>query len=105
LLLSLAGGTVVDWLRSIDRHQWWLLVVAAGIVIAAASIAASWRHAVLIGLGLLGIGIGELINHPPRRRAGLRFDSHPRSPKFFGIILDIGGSAVLLAGFYKLLAG
>ena len=56
-------------------------------------------------LGLLGIGIGELINHAPRRRAGIRIDSHPRSPKFFGIILDIGGSAVLLAGFYKLLAG
>ena len=95
------------WLSGIDLRKWWVVIVAGAFMIILASIAVKFVPTILLGLGLLGIGIGEWVNHPANTRILGGFEvtavSYPRSPSGLGRLFDAGGVVLLAAGLGRLL--
>jgi hypothetical protein len=87
-------------------RRWWLIAIAAGVVLAVASVADRFVPVMFIGLGLVGIGLGEAFNHSPQTRFGASHKGAPgytRSNKPIGLLLDIVGTCLLCVGLYPLL--
>lgn len=96
---------ITDW--SSDR--WYIAVVIAGGVLAAAGAASPVgedlkRALVLVGVGGFLFGVGEWIQHPRRERIGPSFKltGFPRQMHPGGLLLDIAGIALLCRGLWLL---
>jgi hypothetical protein len=89
--------------------HWWVLIGAAGLVIAGAAATKPFIPGLLIGLGLLFFGVGEWANHPiqMKRSGGKITESYPWNYKYswgFGLIADVIGIGFFLFGLGRLVA-
>lgn len=95
---------------------WYHLFIVLGIAGAAASLTVDLkgienRHALLVSLGILLIGIGEWINHPLRTAiVSATFASpaggitgHPRKNSALGVLFDIAGLVLFGIGLWKII--
>ena len=96
---------------------WYHLFIVLGIAGAAAALTVDLkgienRHALLVSLGVLLIGIGEWINHPLQSailpanayRPGGVITSYPRNSSALGVAFDIAGLALFAVGLWKIVA-
>lgn len=101
----------MDLLKGIDLTLWWNSLVAIGLAIIVAALAAHERGLIFVGLGMISWGFGESLNHkqlieftPPNGYVpqGM-ITSHPRFPRPFGLCLDGAGLLLIALGLGKLL--
>jgi len=100
-----------DWLKSLKPDAWYKVVAVTGGLAIVASIPAGAPAGIVIGLGLLGIGSGEwasrvTVQQPTPAKAGIPWGiakSTTRVWRPLGIILDVGGVILLVAGLYQIL--
>lgn len=89
---------------------WYIALVAAGALIASASATVRNDAALLVGLGLLLVGVGEFMNHPFRERVQVddfgrpifKISGRGRSPKFVGLAIDVIGVTLVGLGLYRI---
>ncbi|MGE3990118.1 hypothetical protein [Pseudorhodoplanes sp.] len=101
----------MEFLRSFDLDLWWNKLVAVGLAILVAALAAANKDLIFIALGMVACGFGEGINH--RRDISFTAPSaylpqhmitqylrlwHP-----VGVLLDIGGVILIVLGLYRML--
>lgn len=98
-------GAVMDWFKDLDLRNWWIAVLFAGVAISTAAIAVKLVPAILIGLGIMAIGVGEWINHPYQEQLGqgYKITGHPRRPKPSGLLIGAVGVLLLALGLYRLI--
>lgn len=69
------------------------------------------KHALLVSLGILFIGVGEWINHPLQTKivppnvylgGGGIISGHPRNSSLLGSLFDILGFIIMFIGIYKI---
>jgi hypothetical protein len=103
----------VDFLKGFDLTQWWNLVIAVGLAIIVAALAAHERGLIFVGLGMISWGFGESTNHkqmieftPPNVYVpqGM-ITSFPHFPTPFGLCLDGVGRVLIALGLWRLLFG
>ena len=92
-------------------EHWYKAVLAAGVALGIAAVAAGHTPLLIVALGLVFWGAGEFMNHP--FRSGIVYNEyggisgtvsgHPRRPKPLGIALDILGWALILWGLFRAL--
>ncbi|RJO75453.1 MAG: hypothetical protein C4523_00025 [Myxococcales bacterium] len=101
----------MEFLKSFDFELWWNKLIVVGLALVAGALAAKERDLVVIGLGLIACGFGELKNHkkliewtPPSAYVpqGM-ITSYPRVPTPLGVGLDVIGVGLMLFGLYRLL--
>jgi len=101
----------VEFLKGFDLTLWWNSLVAVGLAIIVAALAAHERGLIFIGLGMISWGFGEALNHktmieftPPNAYIpqGV-ITSHPRISRPIGLCLDSAGIVLIVVGFWKLL--
>lgn len=105
------------FLKSLALDTWYKVVMYAGAVLFAVGLTVEVRgitngEALLVGLGLFLIGIGEWKNHktaawikPPNVYTGpaALMQTKVRQPDFFGLLLDLCGLAALGFGLWRIL--
>jgi hypothetical protein len=97
-------------LKKFDLEHWWKMLAAASAALAIASVAVKLIPTVFIGLGMLLIGIGEWMMHPvftvPMQDGLQRWlvTTSDRRPHVIGVVLDVLGGFLCIAGLVKLLA-
>jgi hypothetical protein len=102
----------MDFLKGIDLTHWWNVLIACGLALVVAALAAHERGLILIGLGMISWGFGESSNHKKMIEfmpasayipQGI-LTSYPRLPRPLGLSLDFVGFALILFGIWKLLS-
>lgn len=95
----------MDLPKDFDSRHWWILVGAAGALIAAASAPVSFKPGFIIGLALLTFGVGQWIDHPLQMTFGPGFQTtqYPWHPTVLGVLLSIAGAIMFCVGLYRLL--
>jgi hypothetical protein len=86
-------------LKDFNFKHWWILMSAAGALIAAASVVPKSTLGILAGLSLLFFGLGEWMNRPrttvKETVEGLRgfstVDAYPWKPNFLSIVFEAIG--------------
>ena len=97
----------MDVLKGFDLTQWWNLLIAVGLAIIVAALAAHERGLIFVALGMISWGFGESKNH----KQMIQFmpqgtlTSFPRLPTPFGFCLDGAGLFLIGLGLWKLLIG
>lgn len=89
-----------------EPGQWPIALVIVGMAITVASIAAGARPMAIAGIGIISLGIGEMINHPYREeltfdgygRPNGKLTGHPRNPSVSGLIFDAVGAGLFCLG-------
>src|SRR3546814_12684961 len=78
-------------LDGIDLRHWWSITIVVGLAIFLGALAVADKATMILGLGALAIGIGEMVNHPKRMRgnAMVTITSWPRTPVIGGTVLDV----------------
>ena len=103
----------MDFLKGFDLTLWWNVLIAIGLAIIVAALAAHERGLIFVGLGMISWGFGESANHkqmmqftPPNVYVpqGI-ITSFPRFPTPFGMCLDAVGVVLIALGLCKLLFG
>jgi len=102
----------MEFLKSFELDLWWNKLIAVGLAIIVAAVAAKERDLIFIGLGMVAWGFGESQNHkkmiewtPPSAYIPQgTITSYPRFPHPFGIALDAIGILLILFGLYRLVA-
>lgn len=102
----------MEWLKGFELDLWWNKLIAVGVAIVVAALAAKERGLIFVGLGMIAIGLGETFNHTKGHQLTERSIWQPqflitgylRTPRLIGFALDIVGGALLLFGLYRLLA-
>lgn len=102
----------MEFLKGFDLSLWWNKLIAVGLAIIVAALAAQERGLIVVALGMIAVGFGEGLNH----RMDVRFTepsaylpqhmitSYPRIPRPLGVALDIAGGLLMAFGLYRLLA-
>jgi hypothetical protein len=101
----------VDWLKGFELDLWWNKLIAVGVAIVVAALAAKERGLIFVGLGLIAIGFGELLNHrrhesitpPSAWQPQFLITGHLRMPHPLGLAIDGVGVILMLVGLYRLL--
>jgi hypothetical protein len=101
----------VDFLKGFDLTLWWNSLIAIGLAIIVAALAAHERGLIFIGLGMISWGFGEWVNHkqliqitPPNVYVPQSMiTSYPRFSAPFGLCLDGVGLVLIVVGLWKLL--
>src|SRR3546814_9027838 len=88
-------GIMANPLDGIDLRHWWSITIVVGLAIFLGALAVADKATMILGLGALAIGIGEMVNHPKRMRgnAMVTITSWPRTPVIGGPVLDVAGAA------------
>jgi hypothetical protein len=102
----------MDFLKTFDLTHWWNKLIAVGVPIIVAALAANERGLIFIALGVIAFGLGESINHrkeieitPPNVYVpAAMITSYHRSMRPLGVVFDVAGLILIVVGFWKLLA-
>lgn len=97
-------------LDSFDFKHWWKAVVAAGVALAVAAVAAKHHALLVVGLGLISCGVGEWINRPLQQTlvqegiGGINgiISGNPWRPSPLGLGLDALGVCLLFYGLMRI---
>jgi hypothetical protein len=87
-------------LKDFNIGGWWNGIAAVGLAITLYSFPRSIPGS-LIGAGLMCFAIGECANRGPHLR---KIFHQPWNPTISGVALDAVGIALLVVGFYRLVA-
>ncbi len=102
----------MDWLKGFDLSLWWNQLIAVGVAMLIAALAAHERGLIFIGMGLIACGFGESRNHkkllqwtePNAYRPQGLLTSYPRVVELLGVALVGLGVLLIAFGLYRLLA-
>jgi len=101
---------MLDWLKNFDLKRWWIALIAVGLVIVIASVAAKDRNIAVgiagVGLGIVACGFGEWMNHRMEMEfvKGGTLTTFPRINRPLGFALDALGIILIVTGLYRLFA-
>ena len=97
---------MLDRLKNFVPRRWWFALIALGLVIVVAAVAANNNDVALIGLGIVAGGFGEWMNHRMEmdfvNRAMLA--AYHRDNRPTGDALDGVGFILIVAGLYHVLS-
>lgn len=105
------GGRPVELMKGLALDAWYKLMTAAGLVLAVASVAAKYPPTILVGLGMVLFGIGEMVNHRTEEAIfpataympSLKATREVRSARIGGVLLDAVGIILGAAGLIRLI--
>lgn len=91
-----------------DPTQWHIAFALAGLAITVAAVAVHEKPIVVVGIGLMLFGLGEMKNHPYHEwvyvndfgTPQMKGTGHPRLPSLLGLALDAIGIALFVAGLW-----
>jgi hypothetical protein len=92
-------------------EHWYKAVIAAGVALGVAAVAASHTPLLIIALGMVLFGVGEFTNHPYQERVMLdalnrpqyKISGHARRVGWLGLTLDIAGGLLVIWGIVRVL--
>lgn len=91
----------MDWLKAFDLELWWRAMIAVGLVLIGAALAANDRGVLILGFGLVAVGFGEWLNRP--RVGSIELSWYEWRPCISGLVLDAIGLALIAFGLWKVL--
>jgi|NGEPerStandDraft_6_1074524.scaffolds.fasta_scaffold368890_2 hypothetical protein len=96
----------MDWLKNFDVQRWWKAAIVVGLAIVLGALAVKDHGIALVGLGVVGCGFGEWMNHRMETQFlnGGTLTSFHRFNRPMGLALDGVGIILVALGLYRVIA-